>query len=32
MNALKFNQIEFNHIGEQPTSSIKLQNMKVNYY
>ena len=29
MNTLKFNQIEFNHIGEQPTSSIKLQEKSV---
>lgn len=29
MNTLKFNQIKFNHIGEQPTSSIKLQEKSV---
>lgn len=29
MNTLKFNQIEFNHIGEQPTSSVKLQEKSI---
>ena len=29
MNTLKFNQIQFNHIGEQLTSSIKLQEKSV---
>jgi hypothetical protein len=29
MNTLKFNQIEFNHVGKQPTSSIKLQEKNV---
>jgi hypothetical protein len=29
MNTLKFNQIEFNHIGEQPASSIKLQEKSI---
>lgn len=29
MNTLKFNQIEFNNIGEQPTSNIKLQEKSV---
>jgi hypothetical protein len=29
VNTLKFNQIEFNHIGEQPTSSVKLQEKSI---